>query len=51
MGVMTVMTTLLTCSANVVTVELARSAGLGKRTLVDLVSEKLVQNLATKICK
>ena len=49
-GVMTVMTTLLTCSANVVTVELARSAA-GKRSLVDLVSEKLVQNLATKICK
>lgn len=48
----TVMTTLMTCSANVVTVELARDAGATQnRTLVDVVSERLVQNLATKLCK
>lgn len=48
----TIMTTLMTCSSYVVTAELARDAGAAqKRALVDLVSEKLVQNLATKLCK
>ena len=48
--VMTIMTTLLTCSSNIVTVELAKSLP-GPRSLVDVVSERLVQGLATKLCK
>ena len=48
--VMTIMTTLLTCSSNIVTVELAKSVP-GRRSTVDLVSERLVQGLATKLCK
>lgn len=49
-GVITVMTTLLTCSSNIVSAEFAKSPA-GPRSLVDLVSEKLVQGLATKLCK
>jgi hypothetical protein len=48
--VMTVMTTLMTCSSNIMSAEFAKSAG-GTRTLVDLVSERLLQGLATKLCK
>ena len=48
--VMTVMTTLMTCSSNIMSAEFAKSAG-GSRTLVDLVSERLLQGLATKLCK
>ena len=48
--VMTIMTTLLTCSSNIVTVELAKSLP-GTRSTVDVVSERLVQGLATRLCK
>lgn len=48
--VITVMTTLLTCSSHIVSAEFAK-APAGQRSLVDLVSEKLVQGLAVKLCK
>ncbi len=48
--VLTILTTLMTCSSNIVSAEFARSAAL-KRPMVDLVSERLVQGLATKLCR
>lgn len=48
--VLTILTTLMTCSSNIVSAELARSPSL-RRPMVDLVSERLAQGLATKICK
>ena len=48
--VMTLMTTLMTCSSNIVSAEFTKSAAR-ERSLVDLVSERLVQGLATKLCK
>lgn len=42
--------TLLTCSSTIVSAEVAKSPLL-KRSAVDLVSEKLVLGLATKLCK
>lgn len=47
--VMTVVTTLLTCSSTIVTAELAKSPG-GNRSTADLASERLLQGLATKLC-
>lgn len=49
-GPLAVVSTLLTCSSTIVSAEVARSPYL-KRSAVDLVSEKLVQGLATKLCK
>lgn len=48
--VMTLMTTLMTCSSNIVSAEFAKTPA-PKRALVDLVSERLLQGLATKLCK
>lgn len=48
--VMTVLTTLLTCSSTIVSAELAKNPR-GGRSLVDLVSERLLQGLATRLCK
>ena len=48
--VLTLMTTLMTCSSNIVSAEFAKSPAL-KRPMVDLVSERLVQGLAMKLCK
>lgn len=48
--VLTLMTTLMTCSSNIVSAEFPRSPA-PERPMVDLVSERLVQGLATKLCK
>ena len=50
MGPLLIVGTLLTCSSTIVSAEVAKSPFL-KRTSADLVSEKLVQGLATKLCK
>ncbi|MDP1828751.1 MAG: hypothetical protein Q8L48_36160 [Archangium sp.] len=47
--VMTIVTTLLTCSSTIVTSELARTTA-GNRSTADLASERLVQGLAMKLC-
>ena len=49
-GPITVVTTLLACSSTIVSSELAKVVP-GTRTPVDIVSERLVQGLATKLCK
>ena len=47
--VISVMTTLMTCSSTIVTTDVAKSGAA--RSTVDLVSERLLQGLATKLCK
>ena len=49
-GPIIVVGTLLTCSSTIVSAEVAKSPFL-KRSAADLVSEKLVLGLATKLCK
>ena len=48
MGPMAIVTTLLTCSSTIVASELAKTAAA--RAPVDVISERLVQGLATKLC-
>lgn len=43
-------TTLLTCSSTIISVQIPKVA-TGSRSSVDLVSEQLLQGLATKLCK
>jgi len=47
---LTIMTTLMTCSSNIMAAEFAKSAR-GRSSLVDLVSERLLQGPSTKLCK
>ena len=49
-GPMAIVTTMLTCSSTIVTAEVAKVAP-GRRSTVDLVSERLIQGLAMKLCR